>query len=60
MTAVFIGIGNFFTWAFQLMPHLGNLPNLLFATLIIALLAYWVYRLQGFSKAHQQDDSYHE
>lgn len=60
MTAVFNGIGDFFTWTFHIIPPLGNIPNVFFATIIIALLAYWISRLKTLQERHRKDPSYHE
>ncbi|MEH0007481.1 MAG: hypothetical protein V6Z82_02030 [Flavobacteriales bacterium] len=60
MTAIFEGIGDFFTWSFQIMPPLGNAPNLIFIAVITALLAYWVYQLGIAREKHQRDPSYLE
>ncbi len=60
MTAIFQGIGDFCTWAFQIMPPLGNALNLIFVVVIALLLAYWLYQLEIARKKHRRDPAYRE
>lgn len=35
-------LGDLFTWTFQILPKLGNLPNYLFAVLMAFGAIYWL------------------
>ncbi|MEQ8325008.1 MAG: hypothetical protein RIC15_06095 [Vicingaceae bacterium] len=34
--------GDFFTWTFQILETLGNLPNYLFAVMMFGGIIYWL------------------
>ena len=35
-------LGDFFTWTFQILPELGNIPNYLYAVLMFGGVIYWL------------------
>ena len=41
-------IGDFLTATFELLPLLGNLPNILFTLIIMGGLAYWLWELKKY------------
>jgi hypothetical protein len=43
MDAIWYGIEAIFKVLFDLLPYLGNLPNVLFIVIIFLLLCYWIY-----------------
>lgn len=53
MTGFFNAIGDFFTWTFQFMPSLGNIPNLIIGLCIGAGTVYWL----GQMRKHNREDA---
>jgi len=47
-------IGDFITATFELLPMLGNLPNILFTLIIAAGLAYWLRELTKYKAEAKQ------
>jgi len=41
-------IGDFLSATFQVLPILGNLPNILFSLIIAGGLAYWLLQLKKY------------
>jgi len=44
-TGFWWGIGNAIRKTFFIIDELGNLPNIIFVLIFIALLIYWTYKL---------------
>jgi hypothetical protein len=44
------GLGDFLEWTFQLLPPLGNIPNILFTLVIVGGLAYWLIQLKKYKQ----------
>ena len=42
------GLGDFLEWTFQILPFLGNLPNVLFTLTIFGGLIYWLRELKKY------------
>ena len=42
------GLGDFLEATFQILPMLGNLPNILFSTIIFGGLVYWIMELKKY------------
>lgn len=42
---IFEGIGAFFEFTFQILPTLGNLPNLIFLIIGSALFLFWMVQM---------------
>ncbi len=42
------GLGDIFAATFKILPALGNLPNILFSTVIFAGLVYWILELKKY------------
>lgn len=45
-----LGLGDFLTATFKILPALGNLPNILFTLIIIGGLVYWIRELGKYKK----------
>lgn len=43
-------IGDFFLWTFEILPTLGNLPNILFLAIGSILFLYWMGQMRAHSK----------
>jgi|LakMenE01Jun11ns_1017448.scaffolds.fasta_scaffold8740714_2 hypothetical protein len=50
LRTVFEALGNFLNWTLELVPFLGNLPNLLFSLVIAGGTLYWLREM----RKHQQ------
>lgn len=44
------GLGDLFEATFQILPPLGNLPNVLFTLVIFGGLVYWMGQLNKYKK----------
>ncbi len=55
MDAVFYGIGDACQVLFDIMPHLGNIPNGLIVTSILALFLIWTSRLVQYHNADENE-----
>ncbi len=53
MTGFFNAIGDFFTWTFQFMPSLGNIPNIALTLAGAAATIYWL----GQMVKHNREDA---
>lgn len=42
------GLGDLLTATFEILPVLGNLPNILFSAIIFAGLVYWILELKKY------------
>jgi len=42
------GLGDLFELTFQILPLLGNLPNILFTLVILGGLVYWLKELKNY------------
>lgn len=51
---VVFGLGEFLTWTFGILTELGNLPNILFSSVIAILFLYWMREMAGHAKAGQK------
>ena len=49
------GIGDLFTFTFQILPTLGNLPNYLFAVILAAGAIYWLNWQKNLSAEAKQN-----
>jgi hypothetical protein len=38
-------VGDFFLWTFQILTTLGNIPNIIFSSIIAILFLYWMREL---------------
>jgi hypothetical protein len=50
LRTVFEALGEFLHWTLELVPFLGNLPNLMFALVIAGGTFYWLREM----RKHQQ------
>ncbi|MXV38586.1 hypothetical protein GO491_07850 [Flavobacteriaceae bacterium Ap0902] len=46
---IFYGIGSIFEFTFQILPPIGIVVNWILTFILIGLLAYWCFRLIGFT-----------
>lgn len=44
-------LGDFFLWTFEMLPVLGNGPNILFLAIGSVLFLYWMGQMRKFNKA---------
>ena len=42
------GLGDLITATFEILPTLGNIPNILFSGVIFAGLVYWILELKKY------------
>ncbi len=47
---IFFGLGDFFTWGFQILPIIGDFMNVLLTLIGIGLLVYWCIQLSKFGQ----------
>ena len=45
------GLGDLLTATFEILPVLGNLPNILFSAVIFGGLVYWIFELKKYKAA---------
>ena len=45
---IFFGLGDLFTWTFQILPPIGIIFNWILSFVIFGLLVYWSVRIIGF------------
>ncbi|MCH8553788.1 MAG: hypothetical protein LAT76_01435 [Schleiferiaceae bacterium] len=51
MTEFFTALGNFFLATFEILPALGNIPNVLFILIGFGYFGYWMAQM----KKHNQE-----
>lgn len=44
-------IGDFFEWTFEILPVLGNIPNLIFLILGFLFFFYWMGQMRKHKRA---------
>ncbi len=44
-------LGDFFEWTFQILPFLGNIPNILFLAIGSVLFIYWMMEMRKHAQA---------
>jgi len=49
------GLGDLLTATFEILPALGNLPNMLFSAVIFAGLVYWIFELKKYKAAAKKN-----
>lgn len=49
---------DIFLWTFQILPFLGNLPNILFSLVLFGGTAYWLKQSNDYSKKARREGSY--
>ncbi|MFN3951675.1 MAG: DUF6341 family protein [Thermaurantimonas sp.] len=47
-------LGDFFEWTFQILPVLGNLPNILFLLIGFVAFIYWMNEMRKHQKAGER------
>lgn len=47
-------LGDFFEWTFQILPILGNIPNLLFIVIGFGFFLYWVGQMNKHARAGEK------
>lgn len=57
-TDVFVGIGDCFEMLFKGMRSLGHIPNVLMASFVISLLAYWCVKIVKQKKEAARNGTY--
>ena len=58
MKDFFEGIASFFESTFEMLPPLGNIPNVLFGVIIFVAFIYWMLQLKKFSRSGSRFDKY--
>lgn len=51
------GLGDLLEASFQILPTLGNLPNILFSLVIFGGLVYWINELKKYKAQSKIDGS---
>ncbi len=51
---VVYALGDFFTWTFNILTSLENLPNIFFSAVIAILFLYWMKEMAGHAKAGEK------
>jgi hypothetical protein len=51
------GLGDLLEMTFEILPPLGNLPNILFSLIIFGSLVYWMKELSKYNKKAKQEGS---
>jgi hypothetical protein len=51
MNEIWYGLGDLFQWTFQILPALGNLPNVLFMLIMTGYFIYWMGQMFKHKKA---------
>lgn len=51
------GLGDLIEMTFEILPLLGNLPNILFSLIIFGSLVYWLKELSNYNKKAKQEGS---
>ena len=49
------GLGDLLTATFEILPALGNLPNMLFSAVIFSGLVYWIFELKKYKAAAKKN-----
>jgi hypothetical protein len=49
------GLGDLLEATFEILPPLGNIPNVLFILIIFGSLVYWLMELVKYKKKAKQD-----
>ena len=42
---IFFGLGDFFTWSFQVLPPIGILMNWILVAILVGLLTFWCLQI---------------
>jgi len=50
------GLGDFFELTFEILPLLGNLPNILFTLILVGGIGYWLLQLKKYKTLAEQND----
>lgn len=51
------GLGDLLEMTFEILPALGNLPNMLFSAVIFFALVYWILELKKYKAKAIQEGS---
>ncbi|MBR9830849.1 DUF6341 family protein [Acidiluteibacter ferrifornacis] len=51
------GLGDLLEATFEILPPLGNIPNIIFILIIFASLVYWMIELGKYKKKAKQEGS---
>lgn len=51
---VWIGIGNFMEWTFEILPPLSNIPNAIFLAIGSIMFLYWLGQMVKHNRAGEQ------
>jgi hypothetical protein len=49
------GLGDLLQMTFEILPPLGNLPNILFSLIIFGSLVYWMKELSKYNKKAKEN-----
>lgn len=49
------GLGDLLEMTFEILPPLGNLPNILFSLVIFGSLVYWMMQLSKYNKKAKEN-----
>jgi hypothetical protein len=44
---IIYALGDLFLWTFEILGTLGNVPNIIFSSIIAILFLYWMRELAG-------------
>ncbi|MGK0406234.1 MAG: hypothetical protein ACJAZH_000044 [Roseivirga sp.] len=44
---IVFALEELFLWTFEILPVLGNVPNIIFSSIIAILFLYWMRELSG-------------
>jgi hypothetical protein len=44
---IVFALEDLFLWTFEILPVLGNVPNIIFSSIIAILFLYWMRELAG-------------
>ncbi len=57
---IFFGLGDFFTWGFQILPIIGDFMNILLTLVGIGLLGWWCSKLAFFGQEDKPMVQFHD
>lgn len=57
---IFFGLGDLFTWTFQILPPIGILMNWILSILLFGLLVFWSMRIIGHGSKDKREVDYRE
>lgn len=60
LTDIIFAIGDFFTWAFQILPIIGIVMNWIFVVILAGLLFYWMVEIVKSGKEDKRMVDYRE